>query len=61
VITEVRGLELLQNGVDADAATAQGAEGQVQVLFNGTAHNVLPFAPVFADVVGFVAENELYQ
>ena len=61
VITEVRGLELLQNGIDADAATAQGAEGQVQVLFNGTAHNVLPFAPVFADVVGFVAENELYQ
>jgi hypothetical protein len=61
VITEVRGLELLQNGVDADAATAQGAEGQVQVMFNGTAHNVLPFAPVFADVVGFVAENELYQ
>ena len=61
VITEVRGIELLQNGVDAEAATVQGDEGQVQLVFNGEAHNVLPFAAVFSDVVGFVQENELYQ
>ena len=61
VMTEIRGLELMQEGIDAGAGPVEGAEGQVQLVFNETRHNVLPFAPVFADVVGFVQENGLYQ
>lgn len=61
VLTEVRGLELLEGGVDAEAAPVQGDDGQVQVVFNQTRHNVLPFSTVLSDVVTLVQEHALHR
>ena len=61
VLTEVRGAELIQRGVDTEAGAVEGEGGQVQVVFNQTRHNVLPFELVLSDVVALVQENDLYQ
>ena len=61
VLTEVRGMELLQAGVDAEAAPVEGEAGQVQVVFNGARHNVLPFGTVLSDVLTIVREHALYR
>lgn len=60
VLTEVRAMELLEGGIDPEAGVVE-TSGAVQVVFDGTAHNVLPFAAVFSDVVTLVRENELYR